>query len=447
MKKLDSKKIILSVLLGSMMWSNSLYAYTLTEDISEDEIDKNTNFEEVIIAGNETRIYQPANGEKLTISGVSTAVNFTSVEKVVEESKIYGTITGSIFGDENNENNLIIENSEVSDVFGGANGSDNSFNTVTLINSKSDGIGDAVAGASYRYDKKMSNIVNKINTTYNTVNIKSGNVENVFGSMVTLQDVFVPEVEIVGNTINIDSLGEFDSSNMDKYENIAFVSGGTLASDNEKVVSGVKWNNSFNRVNINNSYLNIEDSVFSMGIYGAVVEVNGNESFTGEIKANNNYVDIKNSDIRADESNDKIGIYGGFVSEVSENFEGKTSADYNIININNSMVVAPITAGRDDLGQANGNTIIIENNSYIASPEDTGIIGGYSKNASNNITHKIHLPEELFGTPALLQCTIKSPRIVKAPIMVKIIAIKNIAIVIFLHTFICDNRNIQHTSF
>lgn len=150
MKKLDSKKIILSALLGSMMWSNSLYAYTLTEDVSEDEIDKNPNFKEVIIAGYKTGIYQPANGEKLTISGVSTAVNFTSVEKVVEESEIYGTITGSIFGDENNKNNLIIKNSEVSDVFGGANGSDNSFNTVTLINSKSDGIGDAVAGASYR---------------------------------------------------------------------------------------------------------------------------------------------------------------------------------------------------------------------------------------------------------------------------------------------------------
>ena len=383
MKKLDSKKIILSAVLGSMMWSNSLYAYTLTEDISEDEIDKNTNFEEVIIAGNETGIYQPANGEKLTISGVTTAVNFTSVEKVVEESKIYGTITGSIFGDENNKNNLIIENSEVSSVFGGANGSDNSFNTVTLIDSKSNGNMDYISGACYRYDKKMNNIVDKINTTYNTVNIKSGNVENVFGSVVSLQDVFVPKVEIVGNTINIDSLGEF-VSNMDKYENIAFISGGVLASDDEKVVSGVKWNNSFNRVNINNSYLNIEDNYYSMGIYGAVVEVNGNESFTGEIKANNNYVDIKNSDIRADESNEKIGIYGGFVSEVSEHFEGKTSADDNVININNSMVVAPITAGRDDLGQANGNTIIIENNSYIVSPEDTGIIGGYSKNASNN---------------------------------------------------------------
>ena len=384
MKKLDSKKIILSALLGSMMWSNSLYAYTLTEDVSKDEIDKNPNFKEVIIAGNKTGIYQPANGEKLTISGVSTAVNFTSVEKVVEESKIYGTITGSIFGDENNENNLIIENSEVSDVFGGANGSDNSSNTVTLINSKSDGIGDAVAGASYRYDKEMNNIVNKINTTNNTVNIKEGgNVENVFGSMVTLQDVFVPEVEILGNTINIDSLGEFDA-NGNKSEDIAFVSAGTLTSGYEKAVSDVKWNNSFNTVSINNSYLTMEDNIFTRGIYGAVVEVNGNESFTGEVKANSNYVCIKNSDIRADEDNDKTGIYGGFISEVSDDFQGKTSANNNTINIDNSLVEASIAAGRDDKGQANGNTIIIQNNSYITSSEDSGIIGGYSKNASNN---------------------------------------------------------------
>ena len=97
----------------------------------------------------------------------------------------------------------------------------------------------------------MKNIVNKINTTHNTVNIKEGgNVENVFGSMVTLQDICVPEVEIVGNTINIDSLGEFDID-MDEYEDIAFVSGGTLASDDEKVVSGVKWNNSFGYITTN----------------------------------------------------------------------------------------------------------------------------------------------------------------------------------------------------
>ena len=78
---------------------------------------------------------------------------------------------------------------------------------------------------------------------------------------------------------------------------------------------------------------------------------------------------------------------------------------------------------------------------------DTLLCVNIDNNASNNITHKIHLPEELFGTPALLQCTIKSPRIVKAPIMVKIIAIKNIVIEMFLHNFIGDNRNIQHTSF
>ena len=93
MKKQDSKRIILSVLLGSMMWSNSLYAYTLTENISEDDIDKNTNFEEVIIAGNESGTYQPANGEKLTISGVTTDVVFTNVEKI-ENSIIEETVMG-----------------------------------------------------------------------------------------------------------------------------------------------------------------------------------------------------------------------------------------------------------------------------------------------------------------------------------------------------------------
>ena len=38
MKKVDKKKIILSVLLSSMLWSNSLYAYELSENVLSGDI-------------------------------------------------------------------------------------------------------------------------------------------------------------------------------------------------------------------------------------------------------------------------------------------------------------------------------------------------------------------------------------------------------------------------
>lgn len=49
MKKVDKKKIILSVLLSSMLWSNSLYAYELTGEITEDRINYDKDFEEIIM--------------------------------------------------------------------------------------------------------------------------------------------------------------------------------------------------------------------------------------------------------------------------------------------------------------------------------------------------------------------------------------------------------------
>lgn len=70
MKKVDKKKIILSVLLSSMLWSNSLYAYELTGEITEENIAQNKNFEEVIVAGYKTKIYKLLDNEKLTLNGI-----------------------------------------------------------------------------------------------------------------------------------------------------------------------------------------------------------------------------------------------------------------------------------------------------------------------------------------------------------------------------------------
>lgn len=55
MKKVDKKKIILSVLLSSMLWSNSLYAYELTGEITEEDLEdliNNGKFEVINIDAN-----------------------------------------------------------------------------------------------------------------------------------------------------------------------------------------------------------------------------------------------------------------------------------------------------------------------------------------------------------------------------------------------------------
>ena len=114
------------------------------------------------------------------------------------------------------------------------------------------------------------------------------------------------------------------------------------------------------------------------------VSVDESQSFNGTITANNNKLDIINSYINAGGKYQKVN--GGYVSEISDNFTGFTSADNNIVNIDNSLVAGSIVAGENVKGQANGNYIIIKNNSFVITPEAEveGIIGGFGKNASNN---------------------------------------------------------------
>ena len=133
MKKLDSKKIILSVLLGSMMWSNSLYAYTLTGYITEDDIKQNENFEvneSTLIE--QTPIYELTNNGKLIISKVDTTLSFANVVKV-EDSKNIEKIYGG-FIDNACNNELEIVNSTVDSVIASTGYNDVNDNTLILNN-------------------------------------------------------------------------------------------------------------------------------------------------------------------------------------------------------------------------------------------------------------------------------------------------------------------------
>lgn len=130
MKKVDKKKIILSVLLSSMLWSNSLYAYELSEnvlsgDIIEKELENDKSFE---IVGSDA--FKLANNQKLTLNKVTEGVvGFTNVENVID-SNFDGTIYGGYI-ENTNENQIEISNSTLDYVFGSAFGDINSNNSIT----------------------------------------------------------------------------------------------------------------------------------------------------------------------------------------------------------------------------------------------------------------------------------------------------------------------------
>ena len=74
-----------------------------------------------------------------------------------------------------------------------------------------------------------------------------------------------------------------------------------------------------------------------------------------------------------------MGITGGYVLEVSSGeFLGLTSADNNIVNIDNSTITGLISGGRNDKGQVIDNHIIINNKSVIEGDVIAGYTEGYA---------------------------------------------------------------------
>ena len=419
MKKVDKKKIILSVLLSSMLWSNSLYAYELTGEITKEDLEDliNNGKFEVITIDNDKNVYTTKDSkDKITINDAKVYAHISNI-KAVENSEVYSVyggygyntnnnvieisngsiiyldVAGGAYGESNNHNTLIIKDSDTKmDVFGGGYGSDNNFNKITLINTTAINNGGVVAGGYYIHDSvgkstdKVNVIENEVNVIggdiENEVNVSDGYISNLYGGHVDNSNRVIKNINVKGNNVKIDKLGESRDDREEVYNIIGGSVGGAVDSSKKDIPDEVKWNSSDNNVEIKNSYIKLKTygkNIMGGGITGIII---GNtKPFNGTVTANNNRLDIIDSYVVDGGVNQKVN--GGYVSEISDDFTGFTSADNNIVNIDNSTIIGGIVAGENIKGQANGNRIIIKNNSYIYSPIE-GIIGGFGKNASNN---------------------------------------------------------------
>ena len=417
MKKVDKKKIILSVLLSSMLWSNSLYAYELKGDESG-QVDPSVEdlFEGITIAGIQTdEILQLKNNEELTINGVvlkSAAFNNVSEVKNSTLNTVYGGLN-----DSGNDNKILITDSTLSAVSGGVGiANDANANHVIIVNSnvKTVSGGTSINGNTNNnvvkviYDKNTDNTIeqvaggiasdfgdildealgesssrDKITANKNTVIINgNSNAENLsietgitVGSIASVGGT-ATKLEANNNSAYIENFG-----NEDNIASTGIVIGGTIASMLTDSAESVNWDSSKNLVNIENSYLKIDDKRF--GVVGAAIESDLANNFAGTATANENIVNIKDSLIVI--TNADMGITGGFISEFNNGeFTSLTSADNNIVNIDNSSVVGQyIVGGRNDRGQANNNVVSIKENNFVG----VKIIGGWSEfgSANNNI--------------------------------------------------------------
>lgn len=216
MKKVDKKKIILSVLLSSMLWSNSLYAYELTGEITEDNIKKNDNFEEVIVAGKETEIYKLIDNEKLILKGVTTGVQFTNVEKI--ENSTLGTVTGGLVENTSN-NNLVVTNTTADTIIGG-NSFSNSDNNIVTVNNRSINSLVNVNGGLAMSDGGLlgGDTKGKLTANGNQVYVNGGSIKNVYGGSAVSQIVSTSDLEANNNLTEINNCGDSDN----KVEPISF---------------------------------------------------------------------------------------------------------------------------------------------------------------------------------------------------------------------------------
>ena len=362
MKKVDKKKIILSVLLSSMLWSNSLYAYELTGEITEENIAQNKNFEEVIVAGYKTKIYKLLDNEKLTLNGVTTGVTtgvqFTNVEKI--ENSTLGTVMGGYIENASN-NNLVVTNTTANTIYGGNSYSNSDNNIVTVNNSSKYSLVNVNGGlASSDGGLFGGDTKGKITANGNQVYVNGGSIKNVYGGSAVLQIESTNDLEANNNLTEINNCGDSDAG---------IILGGSVTA----TFAGVTWDSSNNTVNINDSFFVLQKNN-GIGILGGVIKANPGISVSGTATANNNKINIKKSSINVTDAS--MGITGGYVSEGSSG--ELTSADNNIVNIDNSTITGLISGGRNDKGQVIDNHIIINNKSVIEGDVIGGYTGGYA---------------------------------------------------------------------
>ena len=370
MRKADRKKIILSVLLGSMMWSNSLYAYTLTDNtlagnITEENIKIDSSFESnknyLFVAGE--KIYQLTNNKKLTMIDVITNANLSNVEKV-EKSYVANIYAGLVDNASNNTLKVIDSVADSITASTGFNNVDN--NKLTLENTI---VNDSVVGGMAQ--RFLSEETGSMTANNNSIIINGGSSKVIHGGNVAIIIALANDAKANNNLLEIKNFGKKDSS-VEAYD----IAGGDVLSGLTNILKDQKWDSSNNVVKIDNSYLNIgiNENNNAIGIIGGGVQAALAESFAGIATANDNIIDIKNSNLNVE--NGICGITAGYVSGITiGEFSGFTEASGNILNIDNSSITGLVSGGRNDKGQTIDNHIIVNNNSTLIGD----VIGGYTE--------------------------------------------------------------------
>ncbi len=364
MKKVDKKKIILSVLLSSMLWSNSLYAHELngnilTGDIKKAEIANDESFEKI-----GTDAFKLVNNRKLTLSGVvDGVVGLINVENILDSHYsgiIYGGYVENTYG-----NQIEISNSTLDDVYGSAFGDINSNNSITA----SGGSINNIVGGFYN---QIGSEKTSVAANSNHIIAEETLINSVIGGYTAIWSVsyFESSLNKLEAKENIIELKDIDnSSNSDK---ITALKGGNVQARYEGVNGTVELlDASDNELQISNSYLKLKKDASLMG---GSVEIGRTGNLTGDIKANQNTVILRDSQISP--TND-IDIVGGIIIDnKKDGYVGNASADYNKVEIDGSNIEGNIIGGKNEIGQANYNSVIIKNGSFV----EGDIVAGWAEN-------------------------------------------------------------------
>ena len=384
MKKVDKKKIILSVLLSSMLWSNSLYAYELSEnvlsgDIKQKELENDKSFE-IVGSG----AFKLANNQKLTLNKVTEGVvGFTNVENVID-SNFDGTIYGGYI-ENTNENQIEISNSTLDYVFGSAFGDINSNNSITASGGSIENIFGGFCnqiGSDKTSVAANSNHIIAEETLIDTVVGGSTGISSTTGFESNLKNVEANE--------NIIELKKIDDAG--KSVKITALRGGNVQASYAGVDGTVELlDASDNELQISNSYIKLKKDASLMG---GIVGIWRTGNLTGDIKANQNTVILRDSEISTTEDITEDIVGGIIIDNKIDGYVGNASADYNKVEIDGSNIEGNIIGGKNEIGQANYNSVIIKNGSFVegdivAGWAENNIVKGNSIeiNGDNNLTY------------------------------------------------------------
>ena len=366
MKKVDKKKIILSVLLSSMLWSNSLYAYELSEnvlsgDIIKDELENDKSFE-IVGSG----AFKLANNQKLTLNKVTDGVvGFTNVKNVID-SNFQGELYGG-YEENTNGNQVEISNSTLDYVFGSAFGDINSNNSITASGGSIENIFGGFCnqiGSEKTSVAANSNHIIAEETLIDTVVGGSTGISSTTGFESNLKNVEANE--------NIIELKKID--NAGESVKITALRGGNVQASYAGVNGTVELlDASDNELQISNSYIKLKKDASLMG---GIVGIWRTGNLTGDIKANQNTVILRDSEISTTEDITEDIVGGIIIDNKIDGYVGNASADYNKVEIDGSNIEGNIIGGKNEIGQANYNSVIIKNGSFV----EGDIVAGWAEN-------------------------------------------------------------------